>query len=784
MSLQVNEVCQQVRKNALPMGGIQVITLGDFYQLAPVPNKWIKDPGLYCFQSTIWKQLIPHKLILQEVQRQHDPLFIKTVSETARGCPSSETSEFVMTLNSQETRSTHLFSRRIDAHIHNHFVLNQPQGPVRIYKSVEGKNVSPKMRRAVDAPKHLALKVNAPVILTVNITHNLVNGLQGTVVDFRTDSVLVYFPLLKAHHDIGKHHFFLNTSSSRVPVFVCAQIPLGLSYGLTIHKSQGMTMDSLLVDCSGAFQPGQVSVGIGRVREKFQLTVVNYRPGLCPPHPPVVNEYYGVESVPLQEDKSCCKERIVTKLDTYVPLQDEDDRNDSTSEDEEEEENVEVPTTQHPHILPNTFDALHFTTSLHYQHPITDMQHEINRILDEQEEDRRLAWCNFLYIGIHNLAQKEKTAAFKSKHTNKIVQEYLHKFTSTEEFQQQLQMAFCGGKITEAIQSIAIAAVLYMKDFFFNHLANSSTKTTAPTTQCSLTGGELAKIRYVGGMCVGQVLHRNTDYVCRNIHKDMAKVNERKDLINQLTNHTYNTLTIAQSESNQPSSLTEIAHRQTPYGHLTIVDDELFNIFKDFHIILQPKLDAKMFQSSHSFRTILDDCITTLLGLENISPTLMSLSILYPILTKYMRTCVKEMGLRVVHEHVQWKLAHRKQVIVEEAEGKGQKRPLHEESTSSSQPPQNHPTLSPSSSVAHNDNICSICKKEWVEKSRLLWVECTVCSSWLHRKCDPYLKPMKVWREVQKPRASYPCPTCRTPKWWKYTIVNFLQSHGVCCIIK
>ena len=63
------------------------------------------------------------------------------------------------------------------------------------------------MRRDVDAPEHLAVKVNGPVILTVDITHNLVNGIHGTVVDLRTHSVVVYFPLLNAHYDIGKHDF-------------------------------------------------------------------------------------------------------------------------------------------------------------------------------------------------------------------------------------------------------------------------------------------------------------------------------------------------------------------------------------------------------------------------------------------------------------------------------------------------------------------------------------------------------------------------------------------------
>ena len=96
LTLQVNCICQLGRKTNLPMGGIQVIVLGDFYQLPPVPNKWVQDPGHYCFKSSICKHLIPHEFLLQEVHRQHDTIFIKAVSETARGAPSCETSEFIV----------------------------------------------------------------------------------------------------------------------------------------------------------------------------------------------------------------------------------------------------------------------------------------------------------------------------------------------------------------------------------------------------------------------------------------------------------------------------------------------------------------------------------------------------------------------------------------------------------------------------------------------------------------------------------------------------------------
>ena len=116
-----------------------------------------------------------------------------------------------------------------------------------------------------------------------------------------------------------------------------------------------------------------------------------------------------------------------------------------------------------------------------------------------------------------------------------------------------------------------------------------------------------------------------------------------------------------------------------------ILHNSVWRTVQHFYVIPQPKSDAKMFLSSHSFITIFEDCITTLIGLENISPTLMSLSILYCIRIKFMKTCVKEIGLHVVHERVQRKLAHRKQVIVGEADGKGKKRPLHEETSTSSQ---------------------------------------------------------------------------------------------------
>ena len=67
---------------------------------------------------------------------------------------------------------------------------------------------------------------------------------------------------------------FLYTYGSTKATFICKQYPLVLAFALTIHKCQGMTLDSVFMDCRGAFDPGQVAVGLSRVREPSQITVI------------------------------------------------------------------------------------------------------------------------------------------------------------------------------------------------------------------------------------------------------------------------------------------------------------------------------------------------------------------------------------------------------------------------------------------------------------------------------------------------------------------------------
>ena len=102
-------------------------------------------------------------------------------------------------------------------------------------------------------------------------------------------------------------------------IMVTQQFPLVSAFAMTIHKSQGLTLESVAVDCQGAFEPGQVSVAIGRVRSKRGISVTNFRPSFCPPQPPHINSFYGSKSDDLHLDMTCCKQ-VIFSTHTNDPL--------------------------------------------------------------------------------------------------------------------------------------------------------------------------------------------------------------------------------------------------------------------------------------------------------------------------------------------------------------------------------------------------------------------------------------------------------------------------------
>ena len=150
--------------------------------------------GKYVFQSKLWGWIIPHKTVIPSVHRQSDEMFITATNELPRSCPTAMRVKYITQGSTETNREITLHSRRVDVHMTNLDKLHAEPGECRLYNVVKSNSVKSKMRPSIDSSDVLPLKIGAPVILTVNLSHRLVNGLRGTVTTLNDDSVWVYFP--------------------------------------------------------------------------------------------------------------------------------------------------------------------------------------------------------------------------------------------------------------------------------------------------------------------------------------------------------------------------------------------------------------------------------------------------------------------------------------------------------------------------------------------------------------------------------------------------------------
>lgn len=313
----LNELGKKVRGNKKPFGGIQLLLVGDFYQLPPV-NK--NEGGVkFAFESDAWKEVITSSIELTVIQRQKDEAFQQVLKEARVGALSKESCEILKGCQGRDwkenkIRPTLLFPRRAEVDMINDSNLRALTGRRYTYKArlaYDGKipegfsESSEGFQKALqlfdsDAAysKELELMLNAQVMLIANIDPDsgLVNGSRGIIVGFCTSTELPIVEFLNGvKRPIGTHSWPIEDYE-----FVSrTQVPLRLAYAVTIHKSQGSTLDSALVDIgSGVFEYGQAYVALSRARSLDALYVYDFDPMAFKAHPKVKAFY---ESLKIKE---------------------------------------------------------------------------------------------------------------------------------------------------------------------------------------------------------------------------------------------------------------------------------------------------------------------------------------------------------------------------------------------------------------------------------------------------------------------------------------------------
>ncbi len=269
----IDQILRYIKINQQPFGGIQVIFSGDFFQLPPVSKERIPSWKRLAFMAPVWIELNLRICYLTEQFRSGDDKLINVLNDIRSGevSDSSQNLLWEKLEDSQEKEGEgliQLFTHNADVDLVNEESLSQIEGQIEyFYASAEGNaNLVDSLRKSVLAPDCLKLKIGAQVMFVKN-NHELgyMNGTMGTITDFDSDG----WPIVTTLDDrdlVAKPTDWQVVDEQNKPVAILTQVPLRLAWAITVHKSQGMTLDRALMDLSKTFEPGQGYVALSRVK--------------------------------------------------------------------------------------------------------------------------------------------------------------------------------------------------------------------------------------------------------------------------------------------------------------------------------------------------------------------------------------------------------------------------------------------------------------------------------------------------------------------------------------
>jgi len=290
---------RKLRKNDKVFGGIQLVFAGDFLQLRPVKQ------NDFCFESPYWKKCIEHTIYLKKIIRQSDVKFAQILNKIRLAELDSDCKETLEKRVIKYNKNNHnglipttLFSTNNVVDRFN----------IKYYSKLKGKeyvfNISYNWNFKINNKKkyinlcrlsdEIKLKKGAQIIYLVNNPDlNLFNGSRGKVIDFINEKPLVIF-------NDGKERllspYTLTIEENDMEIMEYTQLPVKLAYAMTIHKSQGSTLDLVCINFKNIFEYGQFYVALSRCKSLEGLYLKNIDWSLIKAHPKAVKYYKTLSS--------------------------------------------------------------------------------------------------------------------------------------------------------------------------------------------------------------------------------------------------------------------------------------------------------------------------------------------------------------------------------------------------------------------------------------------------------------------------------------------------------
>ena len=265
----VDRVCRTIRQREDAFGGLQVVLVGDFFQLPPIAPRG--TAVRFAFESNAWNNARFLTCYLTEQFRHEDNLLLSLLNSIRRG----ELEEDHYTLLGEQKEiayaniePTRLFTHNKDVDVTNAKKLKELRGMVKTFRmSSRGSKAAVEgLKKSCLSSEALELKEEAMVMCTKNnFEQGYVNGTLGRVVEFdREDG----YPVIETSDGrklkMTPASWMLEDGGKSVAEVT--QVPLRLAWAITVHKSQGMSLDAAEIDLRNAFTYGQGYVALSRVR--------------------------------------------------------------------------------------------------------------------------------------------------------------------------------------------------------------------------------------------------------------------------------------------------------------------------------------------------------------------------------------------------------------------------------------------------------------------------------------------------------------------------------------
>ncbi len=278
----IERVCRRFKRNDKPFGGLQVILSGDFFQLPPINKSGDENESGMIFNGKAWQILNPAICYIEEQHRQEDDNLTEILNSIRTNSVEEKHYELLQSRIGAElknnVKATKLYTHNVNVDDINNIELSLIENEERISHMTSSgpEMLTDILKKSCLAHEKLKLKIGAEIMcIKNNFEEGYVNGSRGKIIGFNKENGNPIIELYNGKKITLKQELWAIEEDGKIKASL-SQIPLRLAWAITIHKSQGMSLDNAEIDLSRTFSYGMGYVALSRVRTLEGISLVGF----------------------------------------------------------------------------------------------------------------------------------------------------------------------------------------------------------------------------------------------------------------------------------------------------------------------------------------------------------------------------------------------------------------------------------------------------------------------------------------------------------------------------